>query len=82
LKNGVALTRCHFTLPSPPIWLLGQAEHFSAWIRNSRPFAHTALDLLDNGLKRFFYAKTPSRHPLAASGTRIPFLGLADGSRA
>jgi hypothetical protein len=82
LEKRVALTRCHFTLPSPPNWLLGQPKHFSAWMRIKRPFVCSTLGLLDNGLNRFFYAKTPSSHPLATSGPRIPHLGLTDGSRA
>jgi hypothetical protein len=59
LEKRVALTRCHFTLPSPPNWLLGQPKHFSAWMRIKRPFVCSTLGLLDNGLNRFFYAKTP-----------------------
>jgi len=82
LEKRVALTRCHFNLPSPPHWLPGQPKHFSAWMRTNWPPLHTAFALLDNGLKRFFYVKTPSSHPLATSGPRIPHIGLADGSRA
>jgi len=81
-EKRVALTRCHFTLPSPPNWLPGQPEQFSAWMRISWPVVQSDMDLLDNGLNRFFYAKTPSSHPLAASGPRIPLFGFTDGSRA
>jgi hypothetical protein len=82
LEKRVALTRCHFTLPSPPNWLPGQPEHFSAWMRITWALVHTALGLLDNGLNQFFYAKTPPSHPLAASGPRISLFGFTDGSRA
>jgi hypothetical protein len=82
LEKRVALTRCHFTLPSPPHWLPGQAEHFSAWRRISWSMVLSVFDLLDNGLNLFFYATTPSSHPLAASGPRVSHLGLTDGSRA
>jgi hypothetical protein len=52
-EKRVALTHCHFTLPSPPNGLLEQPKHFSAWMHITWPLAHTAFDLLDNGREQF-----------------------------
>jgi hypothetical protein len=74
LEKRVALTRCHFTLPSPPNWLLGQPKHFSAWMRIKRPFVSSTLGLLDNGLNRFFMQRRHQAIPLQQAAQESPTL--------